>query len=805
VNGGARPAAVALLSAGTLAFEVLLVRAFAIEQFHHFAYMTIGVAMLGYGAAGTLLALLRWPGAERGAHWFRAASLLTPLSLVASVTVVHRVSLDPTQLPWDPAQWPRLVLVYALLALPFAFGALAILIAITLERSRTGRIYGAGFLGAGLGSALALATLWALSPERALAVPALLAAFGAICASLERRGVARRLPAVATLLLATAVLVQPAWRFRITPFKGLPQVEAYPGAHRLGEYPNPVGWVVTVEAPSFRHAPGLSLAFTGSVPPQTALFVDGELAGAVAARGDGADRALLDWLPSALPYALRGRDRVLILGAGGGTEVRNALAHGARAVKAVELHPVIARLAGSRGGDSAAVAEGRPGRVEWVVGDARSFMSRSRERFDLVSLSTGQAFGTSAAGVHALSEDFLHTVDGYIAYLEHLSDDGVLAVTRWLSVPARENVRVILTAAEALRRTSPDALDAGLLVVRSWATVTTLLKPSGFSGLDIERLAEWARSRRFDLDWYPGITSPESTFNFIDDPVLYRAAAAAVSGPEQAARFASAYPFDVAPSSDARPYPHHFLRWNSLTDFLAGGRGSWLPFAEWGYIALLATLLQSALLAGLLMVLPAAIRSRASGAGGLPRVVGYFTAIGFAYLAAEIAAIQQLNLLLGHPVFAVAAVLTAFLVFSGAGSIWSDAHPALGVRLLAFGIAAALALFAATLLPVIHRAESAPFLVRGGVGLLSLAPLAFAMGMPFPVGLRALVPDDARDIAAWAWAANGFASTVAAPLAALIALEAGSPTLFLAAAAAYAGAGLLGRGRGPRNRPGMVA
>jgi hypothetical protein len=393
--------------------------------------------------------------------------------------------------------------------------------------------------------------------------------------------------------------------------------------------------------------------------------------------------------------------------------------------------------------------------------------------------------------VHALSEDFLHTLDAYVAYLEHLSENGLLAVTRWLSVPPRENVRVILTAAEALRRTAPGALEAGIVVVRSWATATTLVKPSGFSQADMERLADWARTRRFDLDWYPDIASAESSFNFIDEPVLHRAAAAAVSGLDAAAAFVASYPFAVAPTGDARPYPHHFLRWNSMREFLAGGRGNWLPFAEWGFIALVATLAQSALLAALLIVLPAAIRGRRSRGRGLPRTMAYFAAIGFAYLAAEIAAIQQLGLLLGHPVFAVAAVLTAFLVFSGAGSIRSDMRPALNGRALAFGLAAVLALFAAALLPLVHRAESAGFIVRTGVALLALAPLAFAMGMPFPVGLRALAAREAGSGIAWAWAANGFASTVAAPLAALIALEAGSPALFAAAAAAYAAAGLL--------------
>jgi len=785
----ARPLAVTFLSASTLAYEILLVRVFAIEQFYHFAYMAIGVAMLGFGASGTLVALAR-PQPAQAARWFVWAAMLTPVALVASALLVHQVPLDATQLPWDAGQWPRLALVYLLLALPFGVGALAVLLALTLEPQRTGWIYGASFLGAGLGAALAVAVLWLVFPVRALAVPALVASLGAVSAApvaTTRRTVVKGC-AWATLLLGIVVFVRPPWRLDITPYKGLPQVEAFPDARRIAEGTSPLGWVVAVEASAFRHAPGLSLAYAGAFPRQTALFVDAEIAGAVSDwSGEDAALAILDWLPSALPYSLDDRGAVLVVGAGGGLEVWNALAHGAQRVKALELDPQLVRLGGWL--DSPVVSS-ELSRVEWVIGDARSYVARSRERFDLISVGAGRAFGTSAAGVHALNEDFLHTAEAYVSYLERLSDDGVLAITRWLTVPPRENLRVILTAAEALRRHAPGAVARGLIVARSWATGTVLVKPSGFSDQDVQLLAAWARARRFDLDWYPGIVVPGTAFNVLDEPMLFRAAAAAVAGPDSAAHFAAAYPFDVAVADDARPYPHHFLRAGALRSLLAGSRGSWLPFAEWGYLALLATLVQSVILAALLMLVPAALRARGAGSRSWLRLVGYFSAIGLAYLAAEVAAIQQLNLLLGHPVYAVAAVLSVFLICSGAGSAWSDRQPATRGWIVGAMLAGMLVVYGGLLLGLIHLLQPTQLALRAAAALSVLAPLAFLMGMPFPLGLRSLAGVDTGSLA-WAWAANGFSSVVATPLAALIALEAGSRTLFLAAAAAYAGAALL--------------
>ncbi|MCZ6829293.1 MAG: hypothetical protein O7F73_06850, partial [Gammaproteobacteria bacterium] len=549
---------------------------------------------------------------------------------------------------------------------------------------------------------------------------------------------------------------------------------------------NPVGWVVAVDAPAFRFAPGLSLAFNRDFPTATALLVDGGLLGAAANwASDSAALAILDWLPTAAPYAVREPRRVLIVGAAGGTGVWNAITHGAISVTALEINPDLVELANTPTQRSDVA-------LQWVIGDARSYVARSRDEFDVITLAPSGGPGTSAAGVHSLNQDFLNTVEAYTQYLERLSDNGVLSVTRWIAIPPRENVRVILTAVEALRRTAGDVLDRGLVVLRSWGTATVMVKPSGFSQSEIQHLREWARERLFDLDWYPGVESPATQFNYLAEPTLYNAAAAAVSGKVDAQAFTSTYPFDVAPVHDARPYPHHFLRLSSLPALVRVGAGEWLPFAEWGPIALVATLVQSVVLAALLMLLPVAIRMRKKQYRPPMRILGYFAAIGLAYLTAEIAAIQQLGLLLGHPVYAVAMVLTVFLILSGAGSIWSDRRePATG-RPTLFLLALTFAVYAVLLLAIVHAFQGAPLFARGAVAALALAPPAFLMGMPFPLGLRQLTGEN-RVHVAWAWAANGFASVVTAPLAALVALGAGSQVLFLVAAAAYGAAAVLSR------------
>jgi len=782
-------AAVALLAAATLAFEILLVRALAVEHFHHVAYMAIGVAMLGIGASGTAVAARGGIGAATARRWFPFITILTALALVLTPALVDRVPLDLTQLAWNAEQWPRLAAVYVLLALPFALSALAILLAITLESDRPGWIYGASFLGSGAGAVLAVGILWVAHPTRALAIPAVVAALAAaVAAWTGERSRNRTVLAVVTLTSTAFVAVRPLWQVAASPYKGLPQVEAYPDARRVAERTSPLGWVVAVSAPAFRHAPGLSLAYVGDFPSQTALFVDGEIAGAVTQWGaSGTDRStmeILEWLPTALPYALGDRERVLVLGAGGGMDVWMAVVHDARRIVAVELNGPLTAVSA----DLAPLPD-RPTTgidIDWVAADARTLVARTRERFDLITLVPGGALGASAGGVHALNEDFMHTTDAYVAYLRRLTPGGVLAVTRWVTVPPRGSVRALLTAAAALRRVRPAAMENGLVVARSWGTTTVLVKPDGFTTDDLGRLRSWAESRQLDLDWYPGAVAPEARFHIPDEPTIVRAARAAVVHPDSAQRFADRYTFAVAPAGDAQPYPHRFLRAASIRVLLRPGSTSLLPFAEWGYIALVATLVQSALLAALLILLPAVLRRRAEPVrrGSLWSLIVYFSAIGFGYMAAEIALIQQLTLLLGHPVYAVATALAAVLICSGIGSTWSDRVAPTRARTAAILLTGALGLLAAVLLGLVHLLQPTPLGVRAAAAIALLAPVSVAMGMLFPLGLRALA-SDGSDRVAWAWGVNGFASVVAVPLAALIAVEAGSPVLLLGGAAAY--------------------
>ena len=338
-------------------------------------------------------------------------------------------------------------------------------------------------------------------------------------------------------------------------------------------------------------------------------------------------------------------------------------------------------------------------------------------------------------------------------------------------------------------------LDPGsrLALIRGWKTVTVVIKNGALTAAERAALLAFCRQRSFDVGYYPGIRAGQANrYNRLDQAYYYQAALALL-GPERETFF-ERYKFDLRPVGDDRPFFFHFSKWSTLPELLTLQAGGGFGQLEWGYLVLLAALLQ-ALLAGLaLIVLPLLIsrRTRHSLRGVGWRVFGYFAAIGLGFLLIEIAFIQKLLLLLGHPVYAVAVVLSAFLLFAGLGSGYSERlRFANRPQRLGLSIALLAGIEAAVLVPALLAVGLAwPLPVKALCAVMLIAPLGFLLGMPFPWGLRRLGPAQLP----WAWAINGCASVVSALLAALLAVEIGFSGLLLAGAGLYLLAGRVAPG-----------
>jgi spermidine synthase len=782
--------AILLIGATGIAFEIALVRVFSISQWHHFAFMIISMALLGFALSGTVLGLMgdRVRGGEQ--RLLRIGAFLLPVALIVCYEASQAIPFETLQLTTRPGQWVLLVLLYLTLSAPFFLVSWCIATALLLRPDRVGRVYFANMVGSGLGAVGAVGSLFFVSAD---AVPYVLA-FVAFSAFLLVAGTDRRWLAAGTVFAVAAgasLVLRGPVPIRVSEYKGLSYAMRLPDARIVAQKESPLSRLTAVQSSLIRETPGQVSGYPmerlGVFPEQVGLFFDGGGVSPVHRFDGSLERfAFLDYVTSALPYQLVRDPRVLVIGAGGGTEVLSALAHGAVRVTAVELDPGVPEVIDLLGSFSGGLY-GRQD-VDLVIAEGRGFLEAHPElRVDVLQIALLDAFNASSAGVHALNESYLYTVEALALYVSRLSDDGVLAITRWLKTPPRDAIKLFATAVEASRVAGIEDPGRHLALIRSWNTATLVISRAPLDAVRTAAIREFAESRGFDVSWLWDLEASETNrFIVLEQPVYYLSAEAILS--PDAEGFFRRYPFHVRPATDDRPYFFRFFRWRSLSTLVSLAGRDWLNYVEWGYLVLAATVAQALAAAVLLVLLPLALFRRGREvATGRASLMACFAALGVAFMFLEIAFIQKLMLFLHHPVYAVSVVLATFLLFAGLGSLYADrrrSRPVRRVMIVVLMLAVLSAIYLVALPPLFRALAGWPAAGRVAVSVAILSPLAFLMGIPFPTCLQA-VSDRARGMVAWAWGVNGAASVVGVTVATLVAVHAGFRIVVLAAVLLY--------------------
>jgi spermidine synthase len=792
---------IALLSASALSYEILLIRLFSIIQWHHFAYMIISLSLLGYGASGMFLSLARDWLRPRFAVAFMANGLLFSFSSIICFLVGQQIPFNPLEMAWGTHQIIYLLLLYLLLALPFFAVANCIGLTFSQFTDDIPRIYGFDLLGAGAGALSIIILLFLIAPGPALYVIGslglLATAVGFLESRLRPRWIAALLIAVAMSLIP--ILHQQKISLQVSPYKSLSQTLTVMGTEVIKEHSSPLGLLTVVKSPviPFRHAPGLSLNSSFEPPPQLGVFTDGE-GMSVITNDDGQHDsfAYMDFFTSALPYHLLSHPRVLILGAGGGADILQARYFGAKSIDAVEINPQMADLVINTYADFAGNLYADKN-VHIHIAEARGFVSASNTQYDLIHVALLDAFSASSAGLYSLSESYTYTTEALSEYIQHLSPDGIVAITRWIKLPPRDGLKLFATAAAALERIEVKEPGHQLILIRSWKTSTLLIKNGIFTGQDIKVLREFCEARSFDLGYYPGMVAAEANHhNILDRPYFFEGTTALLNKAE-GKDFLNRYKFNIEPATDDRPYFSHFFKWSTLPELLSLRASGGLPLLEQGYLVLIATFVQAVLASVLLILVPlwSCYRRATKTSSTFIRheqvwVVIYFFSLGIAFLFIEMAFIQKFILFLRHPLYAVGVVISGFLLFAGLGSNYSSLLKELtasqrNILILPVTAIAGIALLYLYLLPVLFRHLLwLPDPLKVFVSLCLIAPLAFCMGMPFPLGLHFL-SIRAPELIPLAWGINGCASVISAVLATILAIHIGFRGIVVAAVCLY--------------------
>ena len=791
---------VTILSAGVLAYEILLTRLLSIVQWHHFAYMIISLALLGFGASGTFLTFAGRRLAKSFDAAFAVNASLFACSSYACFAAVQSLPLNLLEITWDTDQLLWLALTYVLLMLPFFFAANCIALSFIRFPDVLARTYASDLAGAALGCGAVLWMLVVATPGGVLIPVAASGALAAVIIGIDARW-PRWFACAAVIGIAGYALHALPLELRISDYKGLAQAKRVSGATVVASLSSPLGLLSVLEnrAVPFRHAPGLSVISSAPIPDQVAVFTDADSVTMIT-RYDGDTRtiAYLDRMTSAAPYHLARTDSALVLGAGAGADVLQALYHGVERVTAVELNAQLVdfvrdEYAGFSGGIF------RDARIDVQIAEARNFVTRDQRRYDLIQMNALDAFGASASGLRALNESYLYTVEALQSYLDRLNPGGLVGITRWIDLPPRDGIKLFATAVSALKARGVTDPGRQLAWIRGWNSNTLMVKNGALTGEQIDALRAFADDRLFDLAYYPGmLRSDANRHNILAEPQFYDAATALL-GPGRD-RFLADYKFNVAPSTDDRPFHFHFFKWRHFPEMLALRARGGMGLLELGYIVLVAALVQAVVVSFVLIVLPLLWMQPGDGSSddtwSRGVLIGYFSFIGLGFLFIEIAFIQIFVRFLGHPVYSVTVVLASFLLFAAAGSRLTEAFgdSVSDARKLAIAvatIAAICVLYAAVLPAALTHFAGVGGIWRAAIAVMLVAPLALAMGMPFPLGMRSLTGRRA-DLIPWAWAINGCASVVSAVLAVVLAMHFGFTAVILSAATLYVLAALIG-------------
>ncbi len=754
--------------------------------------MIISIALLGFGGSGTFISLFQNKLKKYFYSSFTILSFSFSISLFLCFVLSQKIPFDPFLIVWYRRQYLYLLEYYLVLFIPFFLGASCVGLMFTKFPGKISRVYFYNLLGSGGGALGVILFLYILAPLRVLLLITSIAFLAAlISASYLARRVLIGLIFISFTLIFLFFLFPP--KLMISQYKGLSTTLNLPQAKVLSELSSPLGLIDVVSSPAIRHAPGLSLNFEGTIPPQLGIFIDADSMSAVTDFGGKLSHLrYLDWTTSSLSYHLLSRPKVLVLGAGGGSEVLTALYHQASSIEALEVNPQVINLVQTEYGDFSNWLYSLP-QIKPIVAEGRGFIQSRKKKYDLIQIALLDSFSASSAGVYALSETYLYTLEAVKEYLRHLTPEGILSITRWLKMPPRDAIKIFATAVEALEDLGVKDPSSHLVFIRSWATSTLLIKRSSLSSSQIMAAQEFSRTRLFDLIWYPGIKSGEVNCYHSLPQAYYYDASRKILSPERK-KFYQNYLFYIRPATDNSPYFFHFFRWKSLPHLLQTMGSQWIPFIEWGYIVLIATLFQAVMVSIVLIILPLfGLKSSTRGSRNRLPILVYFLFLGLGYMFIEISFIQKFTLFLSYPIYAVAVVISGFLFFSGGGSYLSGR-----IRIGRVGTVGA-AVGAIIIICLIYLGFLDNFFrqfvslsdpIKIVLSFLFLCPLAFFMGMPFPLGLSRVSIKNPF-LVPWAWGVNGCASVISPVLATVLAISGGFNLVVIMALYLYFSAAII--------------
>jgi Spermine/spermidine synthase domain len=760
------------ISFSTLLFELSLTRVFSVTLWYHFGFLIISTALLGFGVSGVLLSLWRKfredYQLDKTLGWI---SICLTLSVIVCFWLLQKIPFDPFSLYTDKMQLLYMPLTYIVVSVPFFFAGLALSLLFTRFPSNIHRLYAFDLAGAALGC---LAIVFTMSYFGGGGSVLFAAPFAALAAILFFGKNFKPFTVLASLMLiATFFISMHADQFiplhitsnkRMSASKRKPVYTKWNTFSRIDLFIGKSDIDSSKKSPTFiidqgTAATGLDFDMKPDTKTVLAKYPADSLYG------------------SCLAYLDKKNPNVLVIGSGCGTQVLDALHHGVQKVTAVEINPIINDVVLHNEYWSDLFQQPQ---VELVTGEGRNFVRSTKDKYDAIISVHTISNAAIASGALSLSENYVLTKEAFEDYYDHLNDSGTIYFTR----PEFQLPRLFSTGREVLEEkgitdpamhffaftyTEPD-LNANN---RKSFYAIFLMSKTALTRQQVVAMNEFINPSKKDPTLVV-LYDPFSSGKNIYDSVLTT---------KDLSGFYQNYPFEIAPATDNRPFFNHHTRWSTLNfhafkDIFSQQKMGRIaledkPIAE---VSLIILLIQVLLISGLAIILPL---WRYSLTGLRPKSIFpflfYFSGLGIGFIFIEIVMIQSFSLLLGEPVYTFAIVLSALLLFTGAGAFISRKYILKPFRTLRVSIIAlsTLLLLGSIFLPALLRlAVALPMPARIILAIVLIMPLGILLGIPFPTGID-IISKHAPSLIPGAWGVNGFFTVIGSVIAIILGMMTG--------------------------------
>jgi len=763
----------------TLMLENLLTRIFSVTMWYHYAFMAVSIAMFGMtlGAIIVYLFPVQFAHEHVGKH-------LTTTSILFSATIIITFLIHINIPATGKIANIYLPLTFVLISIPFIFAGINTCLMLVKVPGDIGKLYAADLAGAALGCILFIYVLDITDGPTAVFVTALVAILGAVFYAIQNGNskLIRATTSTGVLLLVlvitqTILVNNQKSMIRLKWIKGglesTPIFEKWNSFSRVrvwGDPVNPIkpfGWGISSTYPEDKTTNYVMIDIDSNAGTPISSF-DGDF--------EKVDYLKYDIVN--LVHYLRPNADVLVVGTGGGRDILSALAFQQNSITGVEINKNIIDIFTKEFGDYAGHIDQYPN-VKIVNDEARSYIARSKDKYDIIQVSLIDTWAATASGAYVLTENSLYTVEAWGQCFDHLKPNGVLTFSRWYykDLPG-EMYRVTALASKALEEQGIQNPRDHILIFRSFLRYqgenlpngvgTILVSKEPFSTEDIATITLIANQMNFDVVLSPDFAIDE-TFKQITSGIGSDA-------------FIENFPLNISAPTDNAPFFFQMLRLSDVISSNYYDQGV-MTFNITAIYALGSLLFAVFLLNLFFVIAPLLLTSKRLKSSTTKNAIPlslYFACIGLGFMMIEISQLQRLTVFLGHPTYSLSVVLFSLLLSSGMGSyatqkvetrLISSASKRLIILLII------ISLFGFITPSIIKTFSGAITPARILLAILILFPMGFFMGMAFPMGMK-IASAQAESLAPWFWGINGAMSVFASVLTIAVSINSGIASSF---------------------------